>query len=333
MSTLVATPKTSSFGLSKESFLTVPPNFFAIPMGLAGLAGVWRVAGNIYGWPGMVANIVYALAGTVFVLLLACLVAKLIFRLAVILADLKHPVLGPFNALFPISGMLLSGGLQPFASELACGLFVIFFLLTLGLGGWLTGQWMLGELQLEKFHPGYFLPTVAGGLVGADGAAHFGLVGLGWLSFGMGIVCWLTLGSIILNRLFFQKALPATILPTMAIELAPPVVGGTAYLDLSGQFNTFTYALAGFALLLFLVQLRLLPLYIKLKFDMGWWSFTFTFAAASAYILRWINHVGSEWSSELTYVMLAVISLLIGMIVLRSLGLLWHSLFKKTVLA
>lgn len=328
---VVVAPKSGNFGLSKESFLTLPPNFFAVPMGLAGLAGVWRLEGNIYGWPGVVANIIYGIAGTVFVILLACLTAKLIFRPGSILADLQHPVLGPFNALFPISGMLLSGGLQPFAPEAACGLFVIFFLLALGLGGWLTGQWMSGDLQIEKFHPGYFLPTVAGGFVGADGAAHFGLVGLGWLSFGMGMVCWLTLGSIILNRLFFQKALPTALIPTLAIELAPPVVGGTAYLDLSGQFDTFTYALAGFALLLFLVQLRLLPWYIKLKFGMGWWSFTFTFAAASGYILRWINHVGSEWSGELTYITLGVISLLISTIALRSLGLLWHSLFKRTV--
>ena len=32
-------------------------------------------------------------------------------------------------------------------------------------GGWLTGQWITGGIDPDAVHPGYFLPTAAGGLM------------------------------------------------------------------------------------------------------------------------------------------------------------------------
>jgi tellurite resistance protein len=37
-----------------------------------------------------------------------------------------------------------------------------------------------------------------------------------------------------------------------------------------------------------LAQVRLLPLYRALRFGMGFWSFTFPWAAAATLALRWI---------------------------------------------
>ncbi len=54
-------------------------------------------------------------------------------------------------------------------------MFIVFFVATVLFGGWLTGQWIAGELDESKLHPGYYLPTVAGGLIAADGAAGFAL--------------------------------------------------------------------------------------------------------------------------------------------------------------
>ena len=41
-------------------------------------------------------------------------------------------------------------------------LVVIFLIATIAAGGWLTGQWIAGDLSPDKDRPGYFLPTVAG---------------------------------------------------------------------------------------------------------------------------------------------------------------------------
>jgi tellurite resistance protein len=331
MNTLVPLRKTDSINIQAigRRLLDIPPNFFSISMGLAGLAGVWRLVGNSYSWPGPVSDVLYLVAAAVYLILTASLIARLVLRPKEVWAALHHPVLGPFNALFPISGMLLSTGLQPYALDFARGMFLVFFLATLLLGGWVTSQWLTHKLAIEQFHPGYFLPTVAGGFVSTDGAARFGLEGLGWLSFGIGVVCWLTLNSIILNRLFFYPSLPAALTPLMAVELAPPVVGGNAYYNLSGgQADFVTYILAGYTLLMLLVQLRLVLVYLKLKFNLGWWTFTFTYAATASYTLRWLKLNQLEWAEGLTYLVLGAISLFIGGVAVHSLVLPWHSLFK-----
>jgi tellurite resistance protein len=67
---------------------------------------------------------------------------------------------------------------------------------------------------------------------------------------------------------------------TMAIELGIPAVGGLAYFAVAGQTVSFVVcALGGYAVLMALVQVRLIPVYRRLSFTPGSWSFTFAYAA------------------------------------------------------
>lgn len=89
---------------------------------------------------------------------------------------------------------------------------------------------------------------MAAPLLGATGCATLGYSELARLLLGYGVVCWLTLGSIILARLFTRAALPTPLVPTLAIELAPPVVAGTAWFAINGNRpDTVAYLLAGYA--------------------------------------------------------------------------------------
>jgi tellurite resistance protein len=204
--------------------------------------------------------------------------------------DLEDPVVAPFISLVPISAMLFSVGLIDYTFDAARVLVVFFLGVTIAAGGWMTGQWIVGDLDQDAMHPGYFLPTVAGGLVGAYAAAAVHLRAVSEASFGIGIICWFLLGSIALNRLFFRKNLPPALIPTMAIELAPPAVAGIAYIALTGNVNgPIPAVLAGYTVLMALVQLRLIPLYFKLSFGPSFWAFTFAYAAAATNALEWID--------------------------------------------
>jgi tellurite resistance protein len=109
-------------------------------------------------------------------------------------------------------------------------------------------------------------------------------------SFGIGILCWILLGSVLLNRLFFRPTVPSLLFPTMAIELAPPAVAGLALAALTGgPEGPFAMALGGYAILLTLAQLRFAPVYLKLRFTPAFWAFTFSYAAAAADALEWIG--------------------------------------------
>ena len=298
----------------------LPPTFFSIPFGLAGLAGAWRLAATLDGLPMGIADALYLLAVAVYLTLVVAFAAGLISAPRAVLAALEHPILGPFNALLPIVGMLLALGLQPHAPAVARALFLACFAATWLLGGWLTGAWIVAPRPVDQLHLGYFLPTVAGGLIGAQGAAAFGLAGLGWLSFGAAIVCWLVLGAILLGRLIVRPGLPAALVPTLAIAVAPPAVAGNAYGVLTGgRVDAVAYGLAGFTVLMVLAQLRLLPLYRRLPFAPTFWSFTFSYAAVATDALRWIGLERPAGAAALVYGVLAAISALIGGIALRSL--------------
>jgi tellurite resistance protein len=307
-----------NIAMQLRTLLTIPPNFFAITMGLAGFAGVWRLAGELYHLPAAIGVALYVVAVAVYLSLLVAFAMKLVLLPKAMMAELTHPVLGPFYSLLPMSGMLLALGLEPYAHLVALVLFLVFFITTALLGGWMTGQWIVAKLDAETFHPGYLLPTVAGGLVGADGAGHFGMLGLGWMSFGIGIISWVVLGSITLNRLLFRPGLPAGLVPTLSIEMAPPVVAGSAYFTLTGgRIDLLAYILAGYAVLMVLVQVRLAPLYWKTPFSPSFWAFTFSYAAVASYAMRWIAFEHPSGGLVLGSVLLAAISLLIGGIASR----------------
>ena len=131
-----------------------------------------------------------------------------------------------------------------------------------------AGYLAQGPAQLlSDWHDGaLYLPTVAGGFVGAYCAAAVHLHMVAEASFGIGIFCWMLVAALVLNRLMFRPALPPPLVPTLAIQLAPPVVAGLAYFGISGsKIDYVGAALGGYAVLMALVQLRLVPLYARLS--------------------------------------------------------------------
>jgi tellurite resistance protein len=181
-----------------------------------------------------------------------------------VLADLRDPVQSPFVAVPAITAMMLAAALASVVFTAGRVLVVIFLAVTIGIGGWLSGRWIAGETDLVSVHPGYYLPTVAGGLVGAITLMQVHLRGLAEASFGIGIVSWLLLGSVVLNRLITAKALPAALQPVTAIELAPPALAAVAWFALASRgINLIAYAIGGYLVLMALVQVRLIPEYLK----------------------------------------------------------------------
>ena len=63
---------------TQPRLLAIPPNFFAITMGLAGLAGVWRLAGDLYHLPASIGDALYVVTAGVFLLLIVAFAMKLV---------------------------------------------------------------------------------------------------------------------------------------------------------------------------------------------------------------------------------------------------------------
>ena len=134
----------------------------------------------------MFADILYLVAAGVAALLLAGLVSQLLRGSRHALRELADLVAAPFYALVPLSGMLLALGFEPYAHDAAATGFGACLVVAWLFAAWLAGQWIVGRPAAGAIHPGYFLPTVGTGMIGADGLAQFGAPALGWMSFGAG---------------------------------------------------------------------------------------------------------------------------------------------------
>ncbi len=294
----------------------MPPNFLGIAFGLAGLGEAWEAARPVLGFPRAVSDVFLGAAALVWVVLVAVYLGQGWQR---IWADLRDPVLAPFTSLAVITPMIPAVALAQ--ANLTAGRVVVcvFAAATVILGGFLTGQWVVGDLEQAAAYPGYFLPTVAGGLVSSGSLAEVHLRAAAEGTLGIGVLCWVLLGSLILNRLFFTKALPIPLVPTLSIELAPPALAGLAWFALNGgTIDVVARLLGGYAVLMALVQLRFLPLYRSLRFSPGFWSFTFSYAAAVSDALAWIQIGAVPGRTALTIVLLVLVTGFIGVIAART---------------
>jgi tellurite resistance protein len=289
----------------------VTPNVFGMPFGLCGLAQAWATAHVVSGIPRWPSDALWLVAATVW---LACVIwyGHDVVRGGRLRTELRDPVFGPFIAVIVIVPMLLGVALAGHSRPAGDIVFGLALALTVAIGGWLAGEWIVTARPLAQWHPGYFLPTVGGGLIAAGGSAALGHRTLAMVMFGYGTICWLILGAIILLRLYTVPALPAPLLPTIAIEVAPPVVAGNAYFIINGgRVDAVAAGLAGYAILMALVQLRLIPIYGRVGFGPGWWAFSFSYAAAFTLALNWVavgdTPGGIIWTAGLLAVVTAAI--------------------------
>jgi tellurite resistance protein len=294
----------------------VPPNLFAITLGIAGLAQAWHAAVPVLATPQAVPDALDILDAALWLVLVGAYLAQ---GPRIIMADLRDPVLSPFVSASALTAMLLAAALATDAFTAGRVLVVVSVAVTIALGGWLTGQWMTGGIELDSVHPGYLLPTAAGGLIGANAAAQVHLHALAEASFGIGVICWVMLGSMTLNRLFTRPALPSALVPTMAIELGIPAVAGSAYFALAGRTVSFVACvLGGYAVLMALVQVRLIPVYCRLSFTPGAWSFTFAYAAAAADALVWLAITKPPAATGYAIAVIALITAFVSWIAFRT---------------
>lgn len=298
----------------------IPPYFFGIPFGLAGLGNTWIVAGRDGDVPTWTGDALLALAALTWLAVVVAYAAYALPRPRALVGDLVDPVAGAFVSLAVITPMLLAAqGVARHDLGVGRVLVDVFLVLTLVFGGWITGQWIYGRIDIDQIHPGYFLPTVAGGFIASAAASALGQRTLADIMLGLGFVCWLLLGSLILNRLFTRPPLPAPLVPTLAIEVAPAAVAVLALLARNGgQIDIWVMLVSGYGLLLVLAQIRLLPLYLRLNFAPTFWAFTFPWSAVATTALHWITRGEPPGHRVYTYLVLAAISALIGGIAVRS---------------
>src|SRR5258708_5526856 len=285
----------------------VPVSFFGIAVGSLALANAWRVAARIWPVPAIVADLLTFAALAVWIVVLLAYAHKWLHHRGEARAELKHRGQSSSAAPGRVSSRLAAIALLNYSRPIALVLFVVAAASQLALGMFLHGRFWQGGRKSELVTPAIYLPTVASSFVAGTASASFGWVHLGAVFFGAGVLSWLALESLILHRAAVHDPLPDALRPTLGIQLAPPVVGGVAYLSLTaGTPDLFAQVLLGYGLYQALLLLRLLPWVRQQPFTPSYWAFSFGVAALPTMAMRMVERGTSapvEWVAPVLFVL------------------------------
>lgn len=296
----------------------VPLNAFGISFGLSGLAGTWSEAAQSLDVSTIISEGLWVAAALAWAITLVIYLRRRSTRVKIV-DDLHHPVLGPFAALVPVTGMLLGVHLHaswPIAGSIIVGVMVT---VSAAFGAWFVAQLLISPRGFPVVHGGYLLPTVAAGLISAQSLASVGADDLAIAFLGVGVLFWLFMGALVLTRAVAGPEIPGGLLPSLAIFAAPPAVAGNAWWVMNGgHVDHITTLLAGTMVALLAPVILLLRRFQEQTFSIGFWAFTFTTAASGTFALRLLDHVDALAADIASWAVLAAATAIIGGIVIRT---------------
>ena len=230
---------------------------------------------------------------------------------------------GALLALLPVSTLMAVAQVMPLWPEAVVVALPIALaaLALMGAQAWqVVARLSTGRMPAELITPALYLPTVAGGFVGALALAAVGLSGWAALLFGMGAGAWALLEVRILHRLF-AGPLPPALRPTLGIEMAPATVGTLALATLWPQLPSDALLVClGVASGPVLAVLTRWRYWTDVPFSAGFWSFSFPLAAMAGATVEAVRRGG--WPVPVAVLAVTLASAVIAFLALRTLMLL-----------
>lgn len=273
----------------------LPVTLFAAVMGVGGLALAWRRASAVWEVPRWPFLVLLALATLAFLVVGVAYAGKWVRHRAAARAELAHPVRMAFVPTVTIAVLVLATAYADVVPALARVLWWVgavghLLATVLVISAWFRRA----DIGAAHVTPAWFIPIV-GNVITPLAARSVGDLELAWFSFGVGLVFWVALLPLLLQRvLLHEPQLPPRLLPTVAIFIAPPAVIMLSWQSLTGKvddaFGRVTYAAAVFFTLLLLAQARTL---LRLPFAPPFLAYTFPLAAGATAAVAMAGATGS----------------------------------------
>lgn len=304
----------------KDRIAYFPASFFGMIMGVTGLSIAFLHLGkSLPIFDGVaIGNVLIA------VLLMAVLSGMYLYKVVrffpEVKAEMKHPVKMNFIPAISISLLLLSVAFYALdLVQVSKWLWVIGAATQISLTYWVLYNWVHHDFFTpEHSSPAWFIPIV-GNIVVPIAGVHHAPMELNWFFFSIGLVFWLVVKSVVLNRIIFHAPMQARLIPTLFIFIAPPAVGFISYLALNdNQLNQFAMILYYFGIAMTLLMLVSLHKFAKLDFALSWWAYTFPVAAMviASYIMA--AHSGQIGFQYIAYFLHALLMLLIVYLIFKT---------------
>lgn len=292
-----------------------PVGFFSSIMGLYGTALAFHAAG--FAGPSIW---IAGFATLVFACILTLYAAKAVLHPSEVVADWNHPVKIAFFPAISISLLLGATAMRGAMPDIAAGVWIAGAVLQAMLTLAVIASW-IGHRGFGAGHlsPAWFIPAV-GNVVAPIAGVPLGYIEVSWYFFSVGLLFWLILLTIVINRLVFHEPMAAKLRPTLVILIAPPAVGFLAWTQLNGgvvdPLGRVLMHLGVFFTALVVTQI---PALLRLPFALSFWALSFPFAAMTVACFRYAElTMSGAVFAPLAWVLLAVLSVIVIALLART---------------
>lgn len=305
-------------GAEPDRLENFPVTFFAVMMGLLGLALSMAAAEKAAGSAANVSQFILGAAVAVFAVLAFFYTLKLVRHPGAVRAEWNHPVRIAFFPTISISLLLLGTALAPRVPDAAYVIWSIGVAAQAMLSLSVIANW-IGHRSFQPLHlsPAWFIPAVGNVLVPLAGV-EFGVIELSWLFFSAGLLFWIVLLTLVMNRLIFHEPLPARLMPTLVILIAPPAVAFVAWVRLTGDVDAFARVLLNTGYVFALIVLTQAPRFFRLPFALSWWALTFPVAALSVASFVFAHETGSYGHRLIGFALTVCLAFAVATLVVRT---------------
>ena len=139
------------------------------------------------------------------------------------------------------------------------------------------------------------------------------------LALSAGLLFWVVLLTLVMNRLIFHDPLPGRLLPTLVILIAPPAVAFLAWLQLNGgQIDAMARILFYVGVVFAAIVAIQAPGFAKLPFALSWWALSFPAAALTIATIRYAQIGALPGLIWLGAVLLVLLVAIVAMLILRT---------------
>jgi tellurite resistance protein len=306
---------------AKEDFSRLahlPVTFFAITMGLFGLALALHAAAGSYDWAEIPARALLWAGLGCFAVIAGFYLAKVIRHPGAVAAEWHHPVKLAFFPTITISLLLMATAIHGYRPDLAQPVWLVGVVgqgaLTVAvISGWISHR----AFEVGHLTPAWFIPAVGNVIVPLAGA-QMGWIETSWLFFSAGMIFWLILLVLVFNRLIFHAPIPGRLFPTLVILIAPPAVAFVSYVRLVGGVDAFGHVLLNSAYVFAALVLVQVPKLMKLPFALSWWALSFPLAALSVASFVYGREAASGTHVGIGLVVLAALALVVAGLLYRT---------------
>lgn len=295
-----------------------PIMMFAIVMGISGLTIVYQKAALWVGFSHIFANLLAILDSFLFFTIAFIYTTKIIKHTQAVKAELAHTIRINFFATFSISLLLLSAIYGDFGFGFAGYFWFLGVVFQTFFTFYTMKFWIQNNIEITSSNPAWFIPIVGNVIVPVGGVGIVSNQVLMYF-FSIGIFFWIIILAIIFNRILFHNQLAQKFMPTLFILIAPPAIGLVSYVKMTENFDFFASFLYNIGLFFTFLLLFMWKSFVKLKFFISWWAFTFPLAAITIATLLIYHKTSIGFYANLGFIFMFITTVVVCIVAFATL--------------